>query len=216
MRQFQLAAEIRRETGKGVNNRLRRSGYIPAVVYGSGKENVNVQVEERLVGRLMRQGGLNRLLTLQIDGQDKAVLVQEVQVHPVRGSLQHIDFLEVRLDEKVTVTVPIQIVGDAPGVQEGGVLTQSLWELEVSCLPTDIPDALEIDISGLAIGDTLLVKDIQAQEGVEITADPEETVLSIAVPQAVVDEADEAVEGEAAGEGADEGAQQAGAEEPAE
>ena len=115
----------------------------------------------------MRQGGLNRLLTLQIDGQDKAVLVQEVQVHPVRGSLQHIDFLEVRLDEKVTVTVPSDSgrCSRCPGRRCSNSVVMGV---EVSCLPTDIPDALEIDISGLAIGDTLLVKDIQAQEGVEI------------------------------------------------
>ena len=212
MQQFQLAAEVRHETGKGANNRLRRSGYIPAVVYGASKENVNLKVEERIVSRLMRQGGMNRLLTLKVDGEEKAVLMQDVQVHPVRGTLQHIDFLEVRLDEKVNVTVPVQVIGDAPGVLEGGVLAQALWELEVSCLPTEIPEVLEVDISGLGIGDTLLVKDIQAPEGVEILTDPEEAVVSIVAPQAA-DEVDEAVEGEEAAEGAEEAGE---AEEPAE
>lgn len=203
MQQFQLAAEVRHETGKGANNRLRRSGYIPAVVYGAGKENLSLKVEERLVSRLIRQGGMNRLLILKVDGEDRAVLMHEVQVHPVRGALQHIDFLEVRLDEKVNVTVPVQVIGDAPGVLEGGVLAQALWELEVSCLPTEIPEAVEVDVSGLAIGDSLLVKDVQAPEGVEILTDPEEAVVSVVAPQA-------AVEGEEAAEGADEGAEEAG------
>jgi len=198
MQQLQLTAEVRHETGKGANNRLRRSGYIPAVVYGAGKENVHLKVEERLVSRLVRHGGMNRLLTLNVEGQDKAVLVHEIQVHPVKGTLQHIDFLEVRLDEKVNVTVPVQVVGDAPGVREGGVLTQVLWELDVSCLPTEIPEAVEVDISSLEIGDTLLVKDIQAPKGIEILTDPEEAVVSITAPQAAVEDVDGSVEAEGA------------------
>ena len=95
MQQLQLTAEVRHETGKGASNRLRRSGYIPAVVYGAGKVNLNLKVEERLVSRLIREGGINRLLSLKVDGEERTVLMHEIQVHPIKGTLQHIDFLEV-------------------------------------------------------------------------------------------------------------------------
>ncbi|HHV93021.1 MAG TPA: 50S ribosomal protein L25/general stress protein Ctc [Firmicutes bacterium] len=215
MQQLQLTAEVRHETGKGASNRLRRSGYIPAVVYGAGKVNLNLKVEERLVSRLIREGGINRLLSLKVDGEERTVLMHEIQVHPIKGTLQHIDFLEVRLDEEVEVTVPVQLVGDSPGVREGGVLAQLLWELQISCLPTRIPEAIEVDISGLEIGDTLLVKDISAPEGIEVLTDPETTVAMIAAPETAAEEAGEAAETDGAGEDVDRGAA-AAHKEPAE
>ncbi|NMB25043.1 MAG: 50S ribosomal protein L25 [Firmicutes bacterium] len=205
MGQFQLAAELRDETGKGANRRLRRSGYIPGVIYGSGNENQNLQVDEGLVARLLREGGGNRLITLKLDGEDRAVLIQELQEHPVRGTPLHIDFLEVRLDEVVNVTVPIHIIGEAERTQDGGVVAPALWEVEISCLPMDIPDGLEIDISGLLVGESLQVKDLELVPGITLLTDPEETVVSVVQPMELeeedteeedVDEAEDAVDGD--------------------
>ena len=200
MRQFQLAAEARHGKGKRANRRLRQAGYIPAVIYGSGKENMNLQVDERLFMRLLREGGANRLITLKLDGEDRAVLMQELQQDPVRGTPQHIDFLEVRLDEEVTVLVAVHLVGEAQRADDGGVISQPLWELEVSCLPTEIPEELEIDVSGLVVGDSLQVKDVQVPAGITIVTDPEETVVSVVVPEEIEEEEEdvELAEGEVA------------------
>ena len=197
MGQFQLAAELRDETGKGANRRLRRSGYIPGVIYGSNRENMNLQVEERLFARLLREGGANRLIALQLGGEDRAVLIQELQVHPVKGSPQHIDFLEVRLDEAVSVMVPIHLVGEAQRTQDGGVVASALWEVEISCLPTDIPDGLEIDISGLLVGESLQVKDLEVVPGITLLTDPEETVVSVVHPEELEEDTEEEEDAEA-------------------
>lgn len=188
MRQFQLAAELRHETGKGANRRLRQSGYIPAVIYGAGKENINLQVDEGLFGRLLREGGANRLISLRLDGEDRAVLMQELQQDPVKGTPQHIDFLEVRLDEEVHVMVQVQLVGEAQRAEDGGVISQPLWEVEVSCLPTEIPEVLEIDVSGLVVGDSLQVKDVGVPPGITLVTDPEETVVSVVTPEEIPEE----------------------------
>lgn len=188
MRQFQLAAELRHETGKGANRRLRQSGYIPAVIYGAGKENINLQVDEGLFGRLLREGGANRLISLRLDGEDRAVLMQELQQDPVKGTPQHIDFLEVRLDEEVHVMVQVQLVGEAQRAEDGGVISQPLWEVEVSCLPTEIPEVLEIDVSGLVVGDSLQVKDVEVPPGITLVTDPEETVVSVVTPEEIPEE----------------------------
>lgn len=216
MRQFQLAAEPRQGTGKGANRRLRQAGYIPAVIYGSGKENVNLQVEERLFMGLLREGGANRLISLKLEGEDRAVLMHELQQDPIRGTPQHIDFLEVRLDEEVTVLVSVQLIGENERAQDGGVISQPLWELEVSCLPTEIPEVLEIDVSALVVGDSLQVKDVQVPAGITIVTDPEETVASVVVPEEIQEEEEDVVvtEGEAAED--DETAEEAEAEESAE
>lgn len=220
MRQFQLAAEPRQGTGKGANRRLRQAGYIPAVIYGSGKENMNLQVEERLFMRLLREGGTNRLISLKLDGEERAVLMQELQQDPIKGTPQHIDFLEVRLDEEVTVLVSVQLIGENERSQDGGVISQPLWELEVSCLPTEIPEVLEIDVSALVVGDSLQVKDVQVPAGITIITDPEETVVSVVVPEEIEEEEEEeeveveVAEGEVAED--DEATGEAEAEESAE
>ncbi|NLJ86149.1 MAG: 50S ribosomal protein L25/general stress protein Ctc [Firmicutes bacterium] len=217
MGQYQLAAELRDATGKGANRRLRRAGYIPGVIYGSGKDNVNLQVEERVLLKLIREGGANRLITLQFDGETRAVLIQELQEHPVQGTPQHIDFLEVRLDEAVNVMVPIHIVGEAERTNDGGVLAPAIWEVEVSCLPTDIPDGLEVDVSGLVIGDSLQVKDIEAPSGITFLTDPEETVVSVVTPMELVEEEDEEEEELELEDGAEvDGAEEEAAEDEAE
>ncbi|NLK08570.1 MAG: 50S ribosomal protein L25/general stress protein Ctc [Firmicutes bacterium] len=191
MGQFQLAARRREATGKGANRQLRRSGFIPGVVYGSGEENLNLQVDIRLLDKLLREGGAGRLVTLDVEGESKAVLVQELQEHPVLGTPVHVDFLEVRLDQAVSVMVPIQLIGEADRVQDGGVVAPVLWEVEVSCLPMNIPESLEIDISSLTVGDSLQIKDLEGLPGITVLAEPDETVVSIVQPMELEEEVDE-------------------------
>lgn len=182
MADFQLAVEERKETGKGANRRLRRAGYIPGVVYGPGKDSMPLKVEERTLQKLLREVGTSHLIDLKIGDETKTVLVKEVQHDPVRGQLLHVDFHEVPLDREITATVPVVLAGEDQRVSDGGVISHSLRELEVACLPTNIPEHFEVDISGLSIGDSILVRDIKPPEGIRLLTDPEETVVSVVAP----------------------------------
>ncbi|HEX8858014.1 MAG TPA: 50S ribosomal protein L25/general stress protein Ctc [Actinomycetes bacterium] len=209
MSEYQLAAESRTDTGKGAARRIRSAGRVPAVLYGHGIKPEHLSVDAREFGQALRTGGANALLQLTLGRQRHLALAREVQRHPVRGSFVHIDFLVVRRGEKVTVQVPLHLVGEAPGVVEGGILDQDLHQLNVEAEVTAVPEAIEGDVSGLGIGDVLRVADLKAPEGATILDDPEAPVVSVVAPtvEPVEEEAEEAeaegepVEGEAPAEG---------------
>jgi len=219
MSEYQLAAESRTDTGKGAARRIRSAGRVPAVLYGHGIKPEHLSVDAREFGQALRTGGANALLQLTLGRQRHLALAREVQRHPVRGNLVHIDFLVVRRGEKVTVQVPLHLVGEAPGVVEGGILDQDLHQLNVEAEVTAVPEAIEGDVSGLGIGDVLRVADLKAPEGATILDDPEASVVSVVAPTVEpVEEEEEAEEAEAAegeapaeGEAAAEGSE--GAEE---
>jgi len=219
MSEYQLAAESRTDTGKGAARRIRSAGRVPAVLYGHGIKPEHLSVDAREFGQALRTGGANALLQLTLGRQRHLALAREVQRHPVRGSFVHIDFLVVRRGEKVTVQVPLHLVGEAPGVVEGGILDQDLHQLNVEAEVTAVPEAIEGDVSGLGIGDVLRVADLKAPEGATILDDPEASVVSVVAPTVEpVEEEEEAEEAEAAegeapaeGEAAAEGSE--GAEE---
>jgi len=196
----ELVAEKREEAGKGVARKLRAAGRVPAVLYGVGVESTALSVDAKDLYHLLHTGaGANVLVDLEVDGKPHLVLPREVQRDHIRGRYVHVDFLAVRADAKITLTVPVRVVGESPGVKLGGVLEHHLWELQVECLPTDVPDAIDADISTLEeIGTSLKVADLPVPQGVTILTAPEESVLAVQQPQApVVEEAAEAVEGEA-------------------
>ncbi len=181
---------------------LRSSDRVPAVVYGRGKDTIHVLLE----GRTLRQAlssGSNAIIELEVDGEEgsatETVMFKDIQRNILFSDrILHVDFIRISLTEKRLVDVPLQVEGDAPGVKEGGVLQILLREIEIYCLPTAIPDVLEIDISSLNIGESLTAKDIQLPEEVELKTDPEETVVLIASPAEVeeVEGEEEAAEGE--------------------
>jgi large subunit ribosomal protein L25 len=212
-----LAVEGREPAGSRAARRLRRSGNVPGVLYGGGEDPVAFQVDARLLRQTLAHAGA--LLELSIDGASgMPVVVKELTRHPVSGETVHIDMLRVRLDQAITATVVLDLVGadDAPGVKEGGVLEQVTRELNIEALPGDIPDSIQHDASGVQIGDTITLEAITAPRGVTLTDDPETVVATVTPPKLQL-EAEEEIEEEtelvAEGEAAAEAAQ--GAKEPA-
>jgi large subunit ribosomal protein L25 len=213
MSEYKLAATDRAEAGKGAARRLRAAGRVPAVLYGHGSTPRPLSVDARELGHALRtDAGANVLLELRVGSARHLALAKEIQRHPVRGTFTHVDFLIVRRGEKVTVAVPVHLVGEAPGVREGGIADQDLYQLHVEAEVTAVPEAVEADVSGLAIGDVLRVGDLKAPAGATILDDPEAPVVSVVPPtvEPAAEEA-EAVEGEPAeGEPEGEAAAEAG------
>ncbi len=193
MERYGLKAEIREETGKGVARQLRRDGLLPGVVYGRNR------VPQPLVinpDDLKQKMGGNAIFDLDLNGAQETVMIKEVQRDPVSGEYLHIDFLHITMDEKITVSIPINLTGEAAGVKEGGVLQQLLREISIECLPLDIPEELTLDISSLDLGDSLLVSDIEVPEDIEIVTPLEEVVVTIVAPTEMVEEEEEEEEEE--------------------
>jgi large subunit ribosomal protein L25 len=180
-----LKADARKGTGKKVAKDLRKQGIIPANVYKGSSGAISIQVkEDDLQEALHTKAGENVIITLKISGasdaKDRTVLIKEVQREPVKDGILHVDFNEISLTEALEVNVPIAAKGEAPGVTaEGGVLEHVMWELHVECLPTDIPEKIDVDISKLKIGDAVYVKDLAVPSGVKVLNDPELIVIIV-------------------------------------
>lgn len=182
--ELKLVAERREGTGKGVARKLRAAGRVPAIVYGRGMEPIPVSVDAKDLYHVLHRGGANVLLDLVVDGEPHLALAREVQRDHIHNRFVHVDFLAVSRTEKITVSVPIQVVGESVGVKAGGVLEHHLWEVQVECLPGDVPEAIEVDVSALAVGDSLKVGDLVPPKGVEIVSPADELVLAVVPPQA--------------------------------
>jgi large subunit ribosomal protein L25 len=192
-----LTAQRRSAAGKGPAGRVRREGLVPAVVYGLGSDNVSVSVPSReLLHILSGATGMNTLITLNIDGTDELAMARQLQRHPVKGTLLHVDFVRVRADQTIQAEIPVHLEGDAEGVARGGVLEQLVHTLTVEAKPSDFPPAIELDISALEIGGQIYVRDLVAPPGVTVLQSEDDLVAQISAPR--VTEAEEAAEGEAA------------------
>jgi large subunit ribosomal protein L25 len=196
-----LIAQKRTKTGSSVARRLRRDGQVPAVVYGldSGTDSLAVPARE-LDHILHSASGYNTLITLQVDGSKQLALARQVHRHPVKGIVIHVDFVRVRADQTIEAEIPIQFVGEAEGVRNGGLFEQSIFAVTVEALPGDIPNAFEHDISELAIGDAIHISDLVVPAGVTVLQEGEEVVAHISQPRAAEEEA-VAAEGEEGAEG---------------
>ncbi len=183
MAEVKLKVDVRDGRGKGAARRARAAGKVPGVVYGRGMEPVPIEVDRReFLTALHTDAGMNVLLELQLDGKKVLTLARELQRDPVKGTLLHADFVQIDVTEAVDVEVPVHVVGEAAGVKEGGVLEQPLFTVHVRCLPTDVPENIEADISPLNIGDSLRVGDLPISDKYEITNDPDTPVVTIAAP----------------------------------
>ncbi len=210
MANLELTVEKRTETGKSYARKLRAAGKIPAVVYGSGEPAINVEVSVREAERILSAAG--SLVTLAINGDSKPVIVKDILRDPVRGDLMHVDFHAVDLKKELEISVPIRYVGEENRGNDGGIVATLLWEVTVSCLPTQIPEAIEVDVSGLTLDDTLTLADLELPEGVEVVGEPDEAVVRVTLPDLpAAEEGDE----EEAEDGAAE-AEEPAAEEPSE
>ena len=195
--------------------RLRKGGMIPGVLYGKGHARAILVGERDLRVALTGPSGLHGIVDVVIAGQTTPhhAVLKDYQRHPIRGTLTHVDFHEVRLDRPIQATVNVQFVGESPGAKQGGVVQQVTRELRVEALPTAVPEHIEADISALEIGATVRVADLDAIEGVSFLDDPETVLANCSIPRGITElEEAEAAEGEEA-EGA-EGAEGEGGDEP--
>jgi large subunit ribosomal protein L25 len=215
-----LEVKEREQIGSAASRRLRKEGLVPGVLYGRGKKPHPIAIPERHLRRaLTGSHGLHTILDVVLDGQKTthASIVKDYQQDVLRGGIAHVDLQEVRLDQPIQAEVVVELVGEPAGVKEGGVLSQVNREVNVEALPLEVPDRLELDVSELAIGDSLRLSDLQAPEGVMLLDDPEETVLATVTMPTRVEEPEEVVEEEEGVEGVPpEEAPEGGAEGPAE
>ena len=194
MKGFPLTGEVREERGSRAARRLRRAGYVPAVVYGDGKEALPIKVSKHELSHIMHsRAGEHALVELKIKGEGKRAkkyltIIKDVQHDPVTDTIIHADFEKVSLKKPVSFKLPIEFVGVAVGVKKGGVLTPHLHELEVLAKPADAPEVIRVDVSNIELGESLYVKDIVI-ENVKIISDPEEVVVTVVKPRGVVEEA---------------------------
>jgi large subunit ribosomal protein L25 len=183
-----LDVEERPERGTRAAKRLRREGYVPGVVYG-GKDgdSTSFKVNARELRHVLAGSAL---IDLKVGGKTRPVIVKDQHQHPVRDELLHIDLLEVRLDEKIQTQVSVHLEGaeEAPGIKEGGVLEHVTHELNIEALPTDIPDSIDVDVSGLEIAATMHLSEVTAPAGVTFLDDPEETIIATVVVPTEVEE----------------------------
>ncbi|MCY3680033.1 MAG: 50S ribosomal protein L25 [Gemmatimonadetes bacterium] len=197
--QVSLTVDVRTASGKKVAKKLRFRGQLPAVVYGEGVASVACSVDQRTLTDLLRSHGRNAIISLSAGDTSQSTIIKDIQYHPVRDEILHVDFHRIDLARKIVVEVPIHAMGSAVGVRIGeGILEQMLHDLEVECLPTEIPDHIEIDVSDLDIGDSLHVSDIVVQsDDFSIVTDSDRTVFAVAAPTLVIEEEEEDVEDEA-------------------
>jgi len=202
---IKLQVKEREHRGSADARRLRRDGYIPGVLYGRGKQPHAICVPERDLRRVLTgAGGLHAILDVVLEGQTTthASILKDYQQDPIRGHISHIDLQEVRLDQPIQASVTVQLVGEPVGVKEGGVLSQVQREINVEALPMEIPDHVDLDVSGMAIGDTMRLADLAPMDGVTYLDNPEETVLAtVTLPTRVEEPEEEAEEGEELPEG---------------
>ncbi|MFW6006950.1 MAG: 50S ribosomal protein L25 [Halanaerobiales bacterium] len=197
MKRYEVEVEKREETGKGAARRLRRNGFIPGIVYGKTRKSESLIVDPRDISNKLN---INAIIDLKIvadeEEDEEVVMIKDYQKDVIKGNLIHVDFQQISMDEKIAVTVPINLVGDAYGVQEGGVLQQLMREVEIEALPDDVPDELDLDISELDVGDSLQVSDLEIEDDIDIMDSLDEVIVTVVTPseeitEEVIEEAEE-------------------------
>lgn len=202
-----LEAEKRSPLTRGELNRLRREGKVPAVIYGRGEDTQSLLVDGRMLRQVLAKGGTNVLIDLQIgDGagpQAETVMLKEIQKHLFQQDrLLHVDFIRISMEDEIEVDVPLNFTGEAVGLDEGGILQFLLREVSIKCLPVNIPELIEVDISPLQIGEGISAGTLALPEGVTLLTGPEETLVQVLAPEAEEEEelpeGEEEIEGEEA------------------
>lgn len=181
-----LSAKPRQETGKGAARKLRAAGEVPGTIYGHGRQPQSLSINSREFERLSERVRItSTVIELALDGKTARTLVRELQRDPIKRTVIHVDFQELVAGEKVTVSVPLRFVGTPEGVKTGGgILEETMHQIEVTCDPSNIPDHIDVDVAALTIGHSLHVGDIKLPEGVEVVDDPEQTIAVVSAPKA--------------------------------
>lgn len=203
---FELAATIREDLGKSATRRLRKQDMVPAIIYGAGGESVSITLSHnQLLHSTENEAFFSHILSIDVEGKKENVIIKALQRHPAKAILMHADFLRVNMKSKLKVHVPIHFIGeeDAPGAKQGGVVTHDMVDVEVECLPKDLPEFIEIDVSALEIGESLHLSDIKLPKGMSIVAlaqggDHDSQVVAIQANRSAI--AEDEPEGEEASE----------------
>jgi len=191
-----LNATLREERGKGPARRYRMQGFIPAIMYGYRGTKI-LAVKRADFESIFEEIGEHSIITLNVDDKEKVdVIVKDYQIDPVKKNLIHLDFLEIESGKELRTEIPIKIIGESKGIKKGGILEEFLREIEVECLPKDIPEYIELDISELDLGDSFHVSDLKVKEGVKILSSADQVILTIGVPSKVAAAAEEEEEKE--------------------
>jgi large subunit ribosomal protein L25 len=181
---FDIEVQSREDTGKGASRRLRRTGMVPGIVYGGGKDPAMIaMVHNELSQQLENEAFYSHILNLTLGGNTERVVLKDLQRHPAKPFVTHVDFLRVSATETIRMLVPLHFTNEkeCPGIKMGGLASHSIKEVEITCLPKDLPQYIEVDLTGMEIGDTVHVNELKLPEGVELTAalDPNAAVVSI-------------------------------------
>ncbi len=191
---YELEAQTRQEKGKGASRRLRRAEQVPAILYGAGKEAAPLLLDHnKVLVALQNEGFYTRILTLKIGGEAEKVILKDLQRHPYKPRIMHMDFLRVRADEKLKMHVPLHFTGadKSPGIKDGGLLSHLLSDVEISCLPANLPEFIEVDVSNLGMDQLLHLSELRLPEGVELVSlshDRDLPVANIHMPRVEVEE----------------------------
>ena len=188
MNRYSIEVEKREETGKGAARRIRRNGLIPGVIYGGDLEPQALTVDPLdLKGKIYS----NAIIDLDIEGEEETVMIKDFQKDVIKEEIIHVDFQKISMDETIHITVPIKLVGDAPGVREGGVLQQLMREVDIEVLPSDIPEELELNIDELTLSDSLEVGDLEIPEEVKVINSLEDVIVTVVAPSEEIEEEEE-------------------------
>ena len=198
---YKLEIENRNSVGKKASKKIRRAGKIPSVLYYRGEKPVSLSIDKQLLNQAIKSD--QRIYEVEIDSESQYVMIKEAQYHPITDEIIHVDFMRVRRSEKMTISVPITLVGKPAGVTEGGILSQSMTQIEISCFPTNVPDSIEVNVDHLDINSSVSVGDVTVDdEDIEIISASDLSIASV-IPPAVEEEPviaeEEALDDEAVG-----------------
>lgn len=183
-----IQAQSRPATGGGEARRSRAAGAVPCVLYGGDGEPAHLLLDHKRFDKLVTDVGAHAVLQLDVTDQPALsgpIQIKEIQRHPVRERIVHADFLRIRLDEKITTSVEVEVIGQSRGVVEGGILDQMLYELEIECLALEVPERIDVDVTELGIGDSVHVSDLKLDANLTIITDPERVVVAVHAPRVV-------------------------------
>ena len=184
-----MEVQKREALGKGASKKMRREGVVPAVIYGPTIDTTPLEINFKDLSEILDKGGReNVLIDVKIKGVnktalEKTVIIKDVQRDPVRGDIKHVDLFEVQMDKVIRVNVPVHITGEAKGVEVGGILQHETRELEIECLPSDIPKSIDVDVTDIDIGGSFHVRDLEVEENIKILVDGEHNIVSVIMPQ---------------------------------
>ena len=199
---FELEAEVRADVGKGASRRLRHADKVPAVVYGGGEKSISLTLDHsKTLNALSHEAFYSHILNLKVGKSTEKVILKDVQRDPAKPRIAHVDFLRVRADQKLTMHVPLHFIGEenAPGLNEGGVFSHLMSDVEVSCLPANLPEFIEVDVSGMMLDQSLHLSNLTLPKGVELVAfahgaeGHDHPIVSIHIPRVIEEEVVEAV-----------------------